>query len=827
MIPWITTGGFLNGLVHYNEDKVDKKEARLLAVNTFDNQFETFKFLYRELNEGHRRKQNLMHISLNFHEQDREQLTPEFLTTVSEDFLHEFGFPLDQPYLIYEHNDKSHPHVHIAVPMALTSGGFINNSFTAKTAITIARKIEKKYNLLQVVEHEEKVGEKPTLEASFLESKKAIHELTKRIFKERPATFAEIAELAKKNPIEYNSVSATLGWEISKKNTGITFFLSDQKGVQLSKGIKGSKIYGNLSLERINDKLEHNKNLAEVRKTKLSQSIARLLETYQNKITYELFKEELAILGIVPKEFYTKTGIVFGIEFYDTISEMTFKGSQLGKQFSWNNLKLKIDEPKAVATIIPTQKIQPTNEMETKQLSVIELALKRYSKTKVVELFAAVKEQVSLIDIIEQHGYVRNKEKSSKYIRFDGPGDFIHVYNTPNKPGYAGLHYDNPNNRTTDRGDIFNFVLNRGYATGVASNQMNALTDILERPEHISQLKPYQRNEPILSAKQPEPFKPIRASAFNAMDYITVEREIDPAIVNTFFKDTVYTTNPDQLSADYRSLYGEDYYRAKNQTTLFPLFDVHKLPERQLIGQYLYNKGWKHVLKNSNKSDGVWTNYDPSMPAIAVFENPLDAISHKQLNPTFAASYFATIGTPSTSVLNALSNLSKRHQLITVFDNDEQGAFYTAQFIVAEIGANTGIRYSVSKVNQSFTIKLENESHWNSPVHQELIRQIQSEFSAKTITETGMFMLTIQLQALSQAEQTEYNKLKETKKHSALLDAKRDEIKRANGETIALVNQKLQYIYGSKILIVKPTLKDHNEELMKQKFFHRTKPTLS
>jgi len=61
-----------------------------------------------ELNEGV--KANSVHISLNFHESD--QLNKEKLCLIAEAYMKGIGFE-KQSYLVYQHRDAGHQHIHI------------------------------------------------------------------------------------------------------------------------------------------------------------------------------------------------------------------------------------------------------------------------------------------------------------------------------------------------------------------------------------------------------------------------------------------------------------------------------------------------------------------------------------------------------------------------------------------------------------------------------------------------------------------------------------------------------------------------------------------
>src|SRR5688572_25005117 len=116
MVAKITWPSSLKRTLNYNEQKVQRGQAELLYAGgflkeaqalTFKEKEERFEGLM-ELNE--RAKTKILHVSLNFDEQDK--LDREKLIEIAGDYLKKIGFER-QPFLLYEHRDAGHRHVHI------------------------------------------------------------------------------------------------------------------------------------------------------------------------------------------------------------------------------------------------------------------------------------------------------------------------------------------------------------------------------------------------------------------------------------------------------------------------------------------------------------------------------------------------------------------------------------------------------------------------------------------------------------------------------------------------------------------------------------------
>ena len=63
-----------------------------------------------------------MHISLNFDASDK--LSQNELKEIADKYVKEIGFG-EQPYLVYQHHDSGHPHIHIVTTNIRNDGSRI------------------------------------------------------------------------------------------------------------------------------------------------------------------------------------------------------------------------------------------------------------------------------------------------------------------------------------------------------------------------------------------------------------------------------------------------------------------------------------------------------------------------------------------------------------------------------------------------------------------------------------------------------------------------------------------------------------------------------
>ena len=125
MVARINKSSSLKTSLNYNEQKVRQDVAELiLAENYFKdaqhlNFQEKFFMLEHQAKLNERVKANSVHISLSFDPQ--EKLTKEKLQDIAKSYMDQIGFGI-QPYLVYQHHDAGHPHMHIVTTNITTEG---------------------------------------------------------------------------------------------------------------------------------------------------------------------------------------------------------------------------------------------------------------------------------------------------------------------------------------------------------------------------------------------------------------------------------------------------------------------------------------------------------------------------------------------------------------------------------------------------------------------------------------------------------------------------------------------------------------------------------
>src|SRR5687768_7122847 len=143
MVAKITTPKSINRALNYNEQKVKGEKAECLFAGNFLKDANELNF-YQKLERfeyqnslNQRAKTNTLHISLNFDMQDK--LSTEKLIEIASKYMAKIGFG-DQPYLVYQHHDTGHAHLHIVTTSIQNDGRRIDTFNIGKNESERARK---------------------------------------------------------------------------------------------------------------------------------------------------------------------------------------------------------------------------------------------------------------------------------------------------------------------------------------------------------------------------------------------------------------------------------------------------------------------------------------------------------------------------------------------------------------------------------------------------------------------------------------------------------------------------------------------------------------
>lgn len=348
MVARIKSGKSIRGLLNYNENKVTAGSAQLIMASLFGTELEKLNFSDKlnrfqhltELND--RAKTNSVHIMLNF---DVNEI-PNTLTMqqIAATYMDKIGFG-DQPYLVYNHKDAAHAHLHIVTTNIQTDGNRISLHNLGKTLSEAARKeIEIDFNLVKA--DSKTLGQANRIKPIALEkavygktpTKRAINNVVSAVISQYKFTsLPEFNAVLKQfNVIADRGKEDTLMFE--KK--GLIYSIMDEKRNKIGIPFKASCLNDKPTLKNLEARFAQNEEKRKPFKEKLKGNIEKAFRNYKS-ITRDTFIKELQKQNIQAVFRQNEQGITYGVTFIDNYNKTVFNGSDLGKAYTAKGLNEK------------------------------------------------------------------------------------------------------------------------------------------------------------------------------------------------------------------------------------------------------------------------------------------------------------------------------------------------------------------------------------------------------------------------------------------------------------------------------------------------------
>ena len=282
MIAQISHTGNTSGIIMYHDKKMQNGVATILDshnINTSSrNNIQTSINSYNAFSNE---KRPTVHISINFHAEDRPKLTDQTYREISKKYLLDMGYS-EQPYIVYKHKDQAHPHIHIVTSRIKDNGNKIPNWGERYRSQNISRNLEISYDLKEVssIKNTQKETVKLENEKEYLSY---IRSGVKEALSLRPKRKEDLEML----------LSTHYGIQLYHvKNKGTGFALIGENHARYSngygtKGIAGSKIDTNWSAVKIKETLSNNFDNApkRYRNLKATQGILKQDLSYFDSIS--------------------------------------------------------------------------------------------------------------------------------------------------------------------------------------------------------------------------------------------------------------------------------------------------------------------------------------------------------------------------------------------------------------------------------------------------------------------------------------------------------------------------------------------------------------
>jgi hypothetical protein len=341
MVARINTGKSISKALNYNEQKVQQGKAELILSEGFVKDTDQLTF-YDKLHHFERLTSlnekvvtNTLHVSLNFDAADK--LSKDELQTIAQTYMDRIGFGR-QPFLVYQHHDAGHNHIHIVSTNIQANGSRISMHNLGKNESEKARKgIEKEFDLVKADSKKQKEAQaiKPVnaqkVQYGKSETKRAISNVLDTVLKQYK--FTSLPEL---NAIlKQYKVLADRGTPDSRtyQRGGLVYRVLDDKGNKVGVPIKASSIYSKPTLPNLEGKFEQNA----IDRQALSKRPKTLIDWYFLKTKQPNLPGMIDALqkeGITVVLRQNANGDIYGMTYVDHKTKCVFNGSDLGKAYS-------------------------------------------------------------------------------------------------------------------------------------------------------------------------------------------------------------------------------------------------------------------------------------------------------------------------------------------------------------------------------------------------------------------------------------------------------------------------------------------------------------
>ncbi|MBW1654963.1 relaxase/mobilization nuclease domain-containing protein [Flavobacterium quisquiliarum] len=350
MVAVINTGQSIRGIFFYNENKVSQGCAVCIGEGNYpmdlEKMSENFKIgvFLKQLQLNENIKRSAVHISLNFDRSDTD-LSKEKLMQIASSYMEKIGFG-SQPYLVYQHHDAGHPHIHIASINVRADGSRINMHNIGRNQSESARKeLEISFNLIRA---DSRKKQSPALinaidaekiKYGAMDSKRAISSVLNAVIPNyKYTTLGELNAV-----LNLYNVKAERGKENSKmfQNKGLVYQILDGNKKTVGVPIKASSFYSKPTLSQLEINFAASKTSRAVNMKRTRNAVDLLLLKYPS-ITLSQLETRLANQGITAVARKNENGLIYGMTYIDHNTRCVFNGSSLGPAYAAKGLLERI-----------------------------------------------------------------------------------------------------------------------------------------------------------------------------------------------------------------------------------------------------------------------------------------------------------------------------------------------------------------------------------------------------------------------------------------------------------------------------------------------------
>ena len=341
MVAVIKVGHSMHRIFNYNENKVKEGVAECIGAENFPLNAEEMSlkiklnYLLKRMELNENVKRNSVHISLNFDPSEKD-LSKGKLLEIAGVYMQKLGFG-EQPYLVYQHYDAGHPHLHLVTTNIQSDGKRIDLHHLGIRKSEPARKeIEKMFGLIEAENHQRlqpfqlKPVDARKVQYGRTETKRAITNVLDVVLdKYHYTSLPELNAVLK----QYN-ILADRGSENSKifKGGGLVYRILDEGGKPIGVPIKASDFYQKPTLKFLEEKYAPNEAKRQPFKSRIRNEIDKAF--IGKTLALDELVKQLKSKGIYISLRQNDAGLIYGLTYVDHQTKCVFNGSTLGKQYS-------------------------------------------------------------------------------------------------------------------------------------------------------------------------------------------------------------------------------------------------------------------------------------------------------------------------------------------------------------------------------------------------------------------------------------------------------------------------------------------------------------
>jgi len=349
--------------IYYNEHKVEQGKAECIAAENFLKSVTNLSIrekMHRlksliELGEGV--TYNTLHISVSFHPSER--FSKEKMAEIGRVYMEKIGFG-EQPFLIYQHHDTAHAHMHIVTTTIREDGNPIdinnigrNQSEQARKEIEIAYNLVKAQDQKRALQEEIRALDVQRLQYGKSETKRGIANVIDTILAKYKCSSLEELNAV----LSLYNVRAFRGSPDSRlyKMGGLLYQLLDEQGHPVGVPVKASSIYSKPTLNYLNQEFQKHLEKSSEHKKRVQHAIDLAIRAKPH--TLDDFAKYLKNEQVYVVARKNKDGFVYGLTFVDTKNKVVFNGSDIGMSYSAQHILARINLDQKLNPLPPGTKI--------------------------------------------------------------------------------------------------------------------------------------------------------------------------------------------------------------------------------------------------------------------------------------------------------------------------------------------------------------------------------------------------------------------------------------------------------------------------------------